>query len=168
MDSDNPSRDAASSHEPQDDEPVGYGKPPKTSQFKPGQSGNPKGRPKGARGLKQVVRAALDDEVDLVAGGKSMKITKREVVVLKLIQKAAGGDVRAIDSILNLDQKFDIAEEAHDALHDPAQLEAECREILDRYITKANTGKPDLAAGDPSARKTHKGPKSKKVDNDDG
>jgi hypothetical protein len=152
----------------QDGEPVGYGKPPKTGRFKPGQSGNPNGRPKGARGLKQVVRAALDDEVDLVVGGQSIRKSKREVVVLKLIQKAASGDVRAIDSILNLDQKFDIAEEARDALHDPAQLEAECREILDRYITNANTGRPDLPAGNPSARKTHKGPKSKKVANDDG
>ena len=31
------------------DEDVGYGKPPKANQFKPGKSGNPKGRPKGAR-----------------------------------------------------------------------------------------------------------------------
>ena len=151
--------------EPQDGEPVGYGKPPKTGRFKPGQSGNPNGRPKGARGLKQVVRAALDDEVDLVVGGQSTRKSKREVVVLKLIQKAASGDVRAIDSILNLDQKFDIAEEARDALHDPAQLEAECREILDRYISKADANEPGKPVQDPAARKDTK---SKKEANDDG
>jgi hypothetical protein len=34
------------------DDEVGYGKPPKHGQFKPGKSGNPRGRPRGAHGLK--------------------------------------------------------------------------------------------------------------------
>jgi len=114
----------------------GYGKPPRKNRFKPGQSGNPQGRPKGARGLKQVVRAALDDEVNLVVGGQETRKTKREVVVLKLIQKAASGDVRAIDSILNLDQKFDIAEEAREAFLDPDKLDAEYREILEAFVAE--------------------------------
>ena len=32
-----------------DDDPVGYKTPPKNTQFQPGQSGNPKGRPKGTK-----------------------------------------------------------------------------------------------------------------------
>ncbi|GJL97188.1 MAG: hypothetical protein DHS20C06_10050 [Hyphobacterium sp.] len=150
----------------------GYGKPPKERQFKPGQSGNPKGRPKGARGLKQVVRAALDDEVNLVVGGQETRKTKREVVVLKLIQKAASGDVRAIDSILNLDQKFDIAEEAREAFLDPDKLDAEYREVLENYVAEqaaANqASKPTRksSAKKPAPEKSARRPVKKDQQND--
>jgi hypothetical protein len=132
----------------------GYGKPPKERQFKPGKSGNPKGRPKGSRGLKQVVRAALDDEVNLIVGGQETRKTKREVVVLKLIQKAASGDVRAIDSILNLDQKFDIAEEAREVFLDPDKLDAEYREILEAFVAEqAAANQASKPAAKSSAKK---------------
>jgi len=42
---------------------TGYGKPPKAHQWKPGESGNPKGRPKGSRnkrGLEAFLREGAD------------------------------------------------------------------------------------------------------------
>jgi Family of unknown function (DUF5681) len=45
------------------DEPVGYRRPPIGTRFRPGQSGNPRGRPKGARNLSTVVAAALGERV---------------------------------------------------------------------------------------------------------
>ncbi|WP_394693538.1 DUF5681 domain-containing protein [Hyphobacterium sp.] len=134
---------------------IGYANPPKAHQFKPGQSGNPNGRPKGSRGLKQVVRTALANEVDLIAGGKDVTMTKREIIVHRLVQKAANDDFRAIGLVLNLDLKFDIAEEARDALHDPAQLEAEYREILDRYVVQLGADEQDA----PAVRKSRKSKK---------
>jgi hypothetical protein len=38
---------------------VGYGQPPVASRFKPGTSGNPKGRPRGAKNLKTLVKEAM-------------------------------------------------------------------------------------------------------------
>jgi len=85
---------------------VGYGKPPKATQFKPGKSGNPKGRPKGSKSLKTLVRKIMDERVVLREGGKKLKISKREAIVRNQIHKAALGNDRATQRALDLDMRF--------------------------------------------------------------
>jgi hypothetical protein len=84
------------------DEGGGYGKPPRAHQFKPGQSGNPRGRPKGAKGLKAELRAELDEFVTITVDGKSRRIRKRRLVIKALAAKAAKGHVAAADKLLSL------------------------------------------------------------------
>jgi hypothetical protein len=84
------------------DEGGGYGKPPRAHQFKPGQSGNPRGRPKGAKGLKSELRAELDEFVTITIDGKSRRIRKRRLVIKALASKAAKGHVAAADKLLSL------------------------------------------------------------------
>ncbi len=81
---------------------VGYGKPPRPHQFQPGQSGNPRGRPKGAKGLKAELTAELDEFVTITEHGKSKRIRKRRLVIKALAQKAALGNVAAADKLLTL------------------------------------------------------------------
>jgi len=81
---------------------VGYGKPPKATRFRPGQSGNPKGRPKGARGVGKVLEEALSQEVSVTEGGRTSRITKREALILSLVTKALKGDMRAASETLKL------------------------------------------------------------------
>jgi Family of unknown function (DUF5681) len=54
---------------------VGYGRPPMTTRFRPGQSGNPRGRPKGARNLSTIVAAALSERVAINENGRRRQIT---------------------------------------------------------------------------------------------
>jgi hypothetical protein len=77
------------------DEPgykVGYGKPPLDGQFKDGISGNPSGRPKGARSLKADLLDELTQIVRVTENGKAQKLTKQQLVVKALVAKAARGD----------------------------------------------------------------------------
>jgi hypothetical protein len=85
---------------------VGYGHPPTSTRFQPGQSGNPKGRPKGARNASSLAREALERKVDVNVNGRTQrKVTVREAAYLRLAEKAVGGDVRALQCLLSLESQ---------------------------------------------------------------
>ena len=76
---------------PDDDYEVGYGKPPKHTQFKPGQSGNPRGRPKKTKNVDALLEKELDTQVTLQEGGQPIRITKREAIIKQYINLAIIG-----------------------------------------------------------------------------
>ena len=80
---------------------VGYGKPPRGSRFRPGQSGNPRGRPKGAKNSTTILERALDEQVVVNEDGKRKRITKREAIYKQQVNKAATGDYRAAQLVIN-------------------------------------------------------------------
>jgi|TARA_Y100000817_G_scaffold241022_1_gene192965 hypothetical protein len=81
---------------------VGYGKPPVTTRFKPGQSGNPRGRPKGAKGLNTIVRETLGGKLAVRTSEGTKKISKIEAVLQKTLEKALKGDARAQFELMKL------------------------------------------------------------------
>ena len=81
--------------------PVGYGKPPRHTQFKPGQSGNAKGRPKGSKNFATVFEKELNTPIEVTENGKRKKISKREAVVKQTVNKAVAGDPKATTILLN-------------------------------------------------------------------
>lgn len=81
---------------------VGYGKPPKHTRFGPGQSGNPKGRKKGARGLKTDLHAELVSRMTIQINGQAVTATKQQLMVKTLTARAAAGDIRAINALIDL------------------------------------------------------------------
>ena len=81
---------------------VGYGKPPKRTQFKPGKSGNPSGRPKGSRNLATDLAAELCEPITVREEGRQRRISKQRALIKSLMAKALQGDVRATTAVLAL------------------------------------------------------------------
>ncbi len=115
------------------DDAIGYGKPPREAQFQKGQSGNPRGRRKGSRNLSSIVKKTVNDTVPVTENGRRRVITKLEAAVKQLVNKAAFGDPKATQSLLQLIQVIEGRAEA------PAQSEAieeADRQVMDELIAR--------------------------------
>jgi len=86
---------------------VGYGRPPREHRFRPGRSGNPRGRPKGARSLASVVAATLGERIAVTENGRRKRITKLGATVEQLVNRAAVGEARSMQLLLALVQASD-------------------------------------------------------------
>ncbi len=90
---------------PHGDYEVGYGKPPRHSRFRTGQSGNPKGRPKGALSLGTLLEKALAEMVVVRKGDRQQRISKGEAMIIQLVNKAAGADLAAMKMLLDVERR---------------------------------------------------------------
>ena len=83
-------------------EKVGPGNPPRSTQFQKGQSGNPGGRPRKERDFVKLVDSELDEIVTGSENGKTVRLTKRQIIAKRLVADAAKGDIKAIDRVISL------------------------------------------------------------------
>lgn len=81
---------------------VGYKRPPVHSRFRPGCSGNPKGRPKGAKDLRTDLREVLQEPITVTEGGRKVRMPKQRALVKTVVAKSLKGDSRSITTLLNL------------------------------------------------------------------
>ena len=85
-----------------DEDAVGYGKPPRATRFKPGQSGNPKGRPRGSKNESTILREMLSEKLSLrQPNGRIKKIPALEGIHRKQLELALRGDVKSAAFVLN-------------------------------------------------------------------
>jgi hypothetical protein len=85
-----------------DDDDVGYGRPPKEHRWKPGQSGNPKGWRKGVRNFQSDLEDLLNSRVTVTENGRRRKVPVQRAALLRLGEKALKGDGRSIEKLLDL------------------------------------------------------------------
>ena len=110
---------------------VGYCKPLRATRFKPGQSGNLKGRRKGARNFKTDLDEALRALVEVRINGGVRRITTQKAILRALVEKARNGDLRAIQHLTSLIDRVIDDDSRSEA---PATgLESNDRAILDEY-----------------------------------
>jgi hypothetical protein len=86
---------------------VGYGKPPRPTQFKKGRSGNPNGRARGSKNLATLIMAALNEPVVVTQNGRRKTITKLEAMTTQLANKGASGESKATQLLLGMVQLFE-------------------------------------------------------------
>ena len=98
---------SAEKKEPTGGSPIGYGKPPRHTRFKKGQSGNPTGRPKGTPNFATALEQALNEQVVVNEGGQRRTVSKLEATVAQLVNKAAMGDLRATKQLLTVVHALD-------------------------------------------------------------
>jgi hypothetical protein len=83
------------------DNDVGYGKPPRAHQFKPGTSGNPKGRPIGAKSEATILQDLLQQKIGLNDRGKTRKITLHEAILRRIAEDCLKGNTKSAAFLLN-------------------------------------------------------------------
>jgi hypothetical protein len=120
-----------------DDDDVGYGKPPRTQQFKPGKSGNPKGRPKGVKNEETILRELLQKRISLNERGKARRITIHEGIFRRIIEDCLKGNTKSAAFLLNRHHAMTSGEPMESGLSedDEAILEA----YLQKYQSKLNS-----------------------------
>jgi len=90
-----------------DDDKVGYGRPPKHTRFQKGKSGNPSGRPKKAPLQQELFRKELSRRVAITEGGRSQRITKGELLARQVVTRAIKGESTALRMMMRLSELLD-------------------------------------------------------------
>jgi hypothetical protein len=88
---------------------VGYRKPPKGRQFKPGQSGNPAGRPRAPRTMSGAIARLLGQKITIAVAGKSRRMSLIEALGRQATQQAASGDLGTLTKLIKVALSLDLA-----------------------------------------------------------
>ncbi|MEO0870493.1 MAG: DUF5681 domain-containing protein [Pseudomonadota bacterium] len=115
---------------------VGYGKPPREHRFQKGRSGNPKGRPKGRRNIMTEIREVLGQQIKMTSGGQAKQVSATTAILMKLVEKAGNGDLKAIEKVLSLGILVSETEESGD---DESRLNSKDSDIINAYVASCGS-----------------------------
>lgn len=121
---------------------VGYGRPPAETRFKPGVSGNPKGRGKKAPSFSEVTEQVLNEPVELRIGDRVLRMSNRQALVRSAIRQALTGKPRLL-TVLPAIMRYEnesLQGRADTNLNLAAEDEAILSDFLARHKTTDNPG----------------------------
>ena len=112
---------------------VGYRRPPKANQFQKGESGNPRGRPKGSRTVGALLQDILRQRIAVTENGRTRRLPALEVILRRLANDAIRSEPRALKLLLALYDRYGESPETDLRLD---EILAEDREILTNFLKK--------------------------------
>jgi hypothetical protein len=115
---------------------MGYGRPPVSTRFQKGVSGNPRGRPKGSRNVASALSAALSERVTITENGRRKRITKLEAALKQLVNRAASGDLRSTQVLIALAQATE-AKAPMEQVDHPKRADLEVMRELQRRLLES-------------------------------
>jgi hypothetical protein len=105
---------------------------PDAGKFKKGQSGNPGGRPKGAKGMKTLLAQELKESITVQQDGKKKHIRRSEALIKRMVNDALQGRDRPRDTVLRYADAIEQDQQQREA----QELSADDQAILDRYFER--------------------------------
>jgi hypothetical protein len=123
----------------EDDHIARYQRPPRNGQFKPGQSGNLLGRPKGSKNIKTYVNEHLNKKIPIIEGGKTRKAPRAEAIAIQLVNQAAKGEPKGLAAVMSFTREFDAAV---GELRPNVLTRAEDAAVLKDIIARIRAGDP--------------------------
>jgi hypothetical protein len=114
-----------------DSDEVGYGRPPREHQFKPGHSGNPRGRPKGSKNETTILHDLLNRKIEVRQGGRSRKISVLEAILMRFTEDALKGNTKSAAFLFNRYAGTEAGESQADN-----DISADDREVLDTFARR--------------------------------
>ena len=101
---------------PPADHAVGYARPPKHTQYKPGQTGNLRGRPKKRASIQDTVTEVLFEKIEVRVGERTQKITSLSALMRTTINRAIKGDYKFVMAVLAFIRLSGLSDSNIDAL----------------------------------------------------
>ena len=109
---------------------IGYRRPPASGQFKKGQSGNKKGRPKGSKNFLTLLEHELGQTITVNENGKKKVITRMQAMVKRMVADALQGNLKSLMALVEILRRTGKFEENDSA----NQLPADYEEILNSFV----------------------------------
>jgi hypothetical protein len=132
-------------------EKVGYGKPPKQTRFKPGTSGNPKGRAPRGGNFGAELLAELAEEHLVRDDGVDRKSTKQRALINTIVTAAIRGNMRAASTIFAFCARAQIVPEP---AGDPEPISLDKFEILEAFVERERQRRERQRSKQPDETKT--------------
>jgi hypothetical protein len=114
-------------------------RPPRKGQFRPGQSGNPDGRPPGCKNIRTYVNKYLNEKIPIIENGKTRTIPRAEAIAIQLVNQAAKGEPKGLADVMSFTREFDAAVSD---LRPNALARAADAVVLEDIIARIRAGNP--------------------------